>query len=99
MLIGKTLLYEIASAKDMNKVCSLLADLANEIRRQIASGPIALDDARTLAAQVAEIRSLLQELEKHKAGICRDNRDIPASYIELEGKIKEIRNDLDRMMN
>ena len=97
MLTGKVLLDEIRSARDISQVCKLLADLAGETRRIIGSGPIALDDARVLASQVTEIRVLLQELERSKARFCKDNQDVPASYTELEGKIKEIRNDLDRV--
>ena len=97
MLSGRALLDEIRSAKDVGQVCSLLVELLGAIRRQIGSGPLRLEEARALAAQVAEIRSLLQELEAFNVDMCKAEQGVSGNYIELEGKIKEIRNDLDRM--
>ena len=93
---SKTLVELVRQAKDLDEVCRALDVLATKTSEKIESGPLALESARAMALDVARIRSLLQELERAKADACKAERDLAGKYADLEGKIKEIRNDLDR---
>jgi len=93
----RTLVALVRQAKDIDEVCRVLDVMANEIRRKIESGIRKIEDARSMAAEVARIRALLQELESVKADACKAGGDLSGKYTALEGKIKEVRNDLDRM--
>lgn len=97
MLDSKALLDSIRQAKNIADVCGALDLLSVVIRRQVETQPMVLNDARSLATQISEIRSMLMELERSGIKVCEGEGSIPQRYLELEGKIKEIRNDLDRI--
>jgi tryptophanase len=98
MLNSKAVIEAVLKASNVDEMCGALDVLSSEIRRQVEAGPIELDDAQAMAEQIAQIRSLLQELERFGVKACQGAGGIPERYLELEGKIKEIRNDLARMV-
>lgn len=85
---------------DLEMICENLTTYLDQSRRLLKADAVGLPDARELAAHVREIRLLLKELQDAEY-VSRQNERLAATiyelqrrYLELEGIVKEIRNDL-----
>lgn len=86
----------ILAATTIEEVCVLLAELSNEVRGLIEQDKVSADGVHEMAASVTQLRVLLEELVRNDPHVRGMSRQLAEYYLELEGKLKEIRNDLDR---
>jgi len=92
-----------SSYNTLDALCTTLKEYAAISDRLINSGQLS-DYGRTveLSQLIASVRSLLEELYRHKRPQSADDKTmltinrLIARYEELEGKVKEIRNDLQK---
>jgi hypothetical protein len=79
-----------------------LEDLYLTSRLMLGKNNINLDDTRQLAGYVTQVRVLLAELEHIETRLHRSETALSSigglkqRYLELEGMVKEARNNLDR---
>ena len=85
---------------NVNDICEELAECFYYIKRVLRSNSFDLAQAKKLAVQVMTIRSLLKELERVPETASRNSgrasmsiSELQERYLELEGMVKEIRND------
>ncbi len=69
-----------------------LEELATNIEKVLAADRYGLESYRAWSLSLSELRGLLLELIKTKNG--KKLEPLLNRYLELEGKIKEMRNDL-----
>jgi len=91
---------DIKNAKNGDEIRELLEWMMSEAERIISSQQLALDESSKLALYLTQIRLLLDELSSFEA---RRGATDPATFLaagllsrflDLEGRVKEIRNDL-----
>jgi hypothetical protein len=93
------ILRAIRNAKCMGDLYAALSALSNETERVVSTCPLNEEEARLLAQYLADIRSLLHRMAGSEAGSGCNERDSAAErlavlYGEIEGRVKEMRNDL-----
>ena len=77
-----------------------LIDIYLRSRDLLLRRKVRMEDAVTLSDGITHLRLLLQELEQLESGLKKSGRtnsliiDLKKRFLELEGMIKEIRNDL-----
>lgn len=88
--------------KDIDKLCRDLEDCFKSSRAVLSKNIVSVDQAKELAVTLESIRMLLQELGQalqESAGGWGQVSSVSAlweRYLELEGAVKELRNDLYR---
>jgi len=85
--------YAIENIRSVDDIYDVLGFLARETDRVIGSTRISLEQVQELAGGLAQIRHLFSEISKAKSHSA-SGRDLMAVYLELEGRVKELRNDL-----
>lgn len=86
---------------DLDDLCDALLACFKEARRVLANNIFSFSQATELAKYLEAIRMLLQDLEHaaHTLGNARDQAatisELRDNYGELEGVVKELRNDLN----
>ncbi len=81
---------------------STLDDLYHTSWHMLRKNNFTLEDTRQLADAITQVRVLLTELERIKTGLNRSETALSTiaglkqRYRELEGMVKEVRNNLDR---
>jgi hypothetical protein len=87
---------------ELDAILQAVSDLNNQARNILKSRQITFEDARQLSYDVAQVRVLLGELGS-RTGQSYRGVPVPAAfglmkdlYWELEGLVKEVRNNLDR---
>ncbi len=94
------LLSSIAACNDQNKLFVMLDDLSRTTSLVLAGRPEREAEVRLLAGYIVEIRRLLHELASlppagGRIALSRERcRSLADRYLELEGMVKELRNDL-----
>ncbi len=83
----------IVQARALEELLPLLESLTVWINRIVRSRDCSPSDMISMCAYLSGIRATLQELELQD-GTTPALRALVAQYLELEGKIKELRNDL-----
>jgi len=91
----------IRTAVSAAQCLEILQLLALETERFITCNPVTAGEARVIAGRLSQIRSLLSELtaaEKKAPAIDPGRSSVLLSerFRDLEGRVKELRNDLDR---
>jgi len=87
----------IGQAKHPDELVPILELLLIQVTRLAERKGITAQDLQIIGDNLANIRSLLNELKQFEVrGGCLAGGDLAQQYLELEGKIKEIRNDLSR---
>jgi hypothetical protein len=88
--------------EELRDILQTVADLNNQTRTILTNEHITLEEARQLSHSITQMRVLLDELGS-KAGRLYRGVPVPAAfglmkelYWELEGLVKEVRNNLDR---
>lgn len=88
--------------KDIDEVCYGLVDFIQSAKRMISENRITrLDEAEKISGLVVDMGSLLLELQRSKSALSREPERLHAitqltsTWKDLEGMIKEIRNDLE----
>ena len=93
---------DIRQAGNADELRELLEWMMMETERITANRRMTFDETHTLAQHLTHIRLLLNELSSYEAWrSAADAATFPATglvlrFLELEGKVKEIRNDLYR---
>jgi hypothetical protein len=83
-----------------DEVLATLEAVYRQARGLLMSQAVTLAEAKTLSEMVAHVRDLLTQWAEAEscmgknAGLIRSIRDMKEQYLELEGRIKERRNDL-----
>lgn len=86
---------------DLDDLCASLMDCFQRSRSVLAKNRCTANQASELAEYVANIRMLLQELDHAVHLFVGDSVRVPSIselwkyYFELEGYVKELRNDLN----
>ncbi len=86
--------------KGREEIFRTLIDIYLRSRDLLLRRKVRLDDAVTLSAGITHLRLLLQELEQLESELKKSGRtnsliiDLKERFLELEGMIKETRNDL-----
>jgi hypothetical protein len=87
---------------DLDNLCDALTACFKEARRVLPNNHFSRNQATELARYLEATRMLLQELE-HAAHSFVNAEDVASwvkelreEYLELEGMVKELRNDLNR---
>lgn len=104
LIVMDDVLKSISSAGSIDELFPILEWISKETERIVNAQKVSAMDVQKIAGYLTDIRLLLNELSHYQ--VWPDVRDLPASngktmaqrYLELEGKIKEIRNDLNRAM-
>jgi len=87
---------------DNKNILTILVELDHTARRVLGKKDVTLEDTRRLADYVTQVRILLAELELIDARPSRFGMALSSisglkeRYWELEGMVKEVRNNLDR---
>lgn len=89
----------IHNAKCTGDLYPALNALSNETERIITTHPLNAEEARLLAQYLTEIRLLLTSMAGSGGGPGRNDETVAAErlaalYGEIEGRVKEMRNDL-----
>ena len=85
---------------DREEVFRTLNDIYLRSRDLLLRRKVRLENAVTLSDGITHLRRLLQELEQLESGLKKSGRtnsliiDLKERFLELEGMIKETRNDL-----
>ncbi len=93
------ILRAINNAKCTGDLYPALIALSSETERIVTTHPLNAEEARLLAQYLTEIRSLLTEMAKSSVGSGGNNgatapEKLATLYGEIEGRVKEMRNDL-----
>jgi hypothetical protein len=88
----------IENIKNIDDIYEPLGMLVREIERIIGSERVALGQVQEMAGYLTQIRNLVSETVKAE---CRPDLggNLLAAYLELEGRVKEVRNDLSVISN
>jgi hypothetical protein len=88
----------IENIKNIDDIYEPLGMLVREIERIIGSERVALGQVQEMAGYLTQIRNLVSETVKAE---CRPDLggNLLAAYLELEGRVKELRNDLSVISN
>jgi hypothetical protein len=89
----KDLLAAIENITSLDDLYGALTGLARTVERIVGSHRLSVDQLQAFAEQLAHVRHLIGVMAKQKLRPDAD-REILAVYTELEGRIKELRNDL-----
>ena len=88
-------------AAEIEEVCLQLSDRTGRIERVLNSGVIDIHHLQELTDYIVTIRSLLGEVGKspdvaidHKGAAGVSIRELQERFLELEGMVKEMRNEL-----
>ncbi len=93
-------IQEPGATKDKENVLSVLSDLYFRSRDVLTRAQVSLEDAVILSEGIMHLRMLLTELERLESGLKKRGLaissviDLKERYLELEGMIKEKRNNL-----
>jgi hypothetical protein len=96
------LLHTGASAHEREQILVSLLDLYTRSRNALEKGEFTLHDTHAMAEYVSQVKALLSEWGKAEAakeytcGSLSRINDMQSRYDELEGMVKEVRNDLQR---
>jgi len=85
------------NVKNVNDLELLMVQLSQEIERKCGYGPLSVRDAQQSAASLIGLRLLLNEFERLEVQERGASRELADRYLELEGRLKEITNDLGRV--
>jgi len=88
----------IQNANNLEDLLPLLEGLAAELRTYIKGSRLTAEQLQAMSSYLASIRLLLNVLERKDIGSNDTSRWLAEQYVQLEGKVKEMRNDLDRSM-
>lgn len=89
-----------SACEHLAEIFAMLDSLSRKASEILARRKAKAADVEILAGHVAEIRQLLSELSRlslrhgNVAAPHEECRDLAARYLELEGMVKELRNDL-----
>ena len=86
----------INAARTVEEIGELLDELARGIKGMIEKGRVSAGRVPEMAALATELRVLLADLAAGDLQARGMSRELTERYLEIEGKLKEIRNDLDR---
>ncbi len=86
----------IRQAACLDDLLPLLDVLERGIREFFTRERATAGEIQAVAGQLTQIRLLLNELEAGEVRTRGASRELAARYLELEGRIKELRNDLSR---
>ena len=89
----KDLLTAIENIKSLDDLYGALTSLAMKVDHVVSSHRLSVDQLQEFAKHLAKLRHLLGVMAKEKFRPDVD-RGILAVYLEMEGRIKELRNDL-----
>ncbi len=99
------LLHTGASAQEREQIFVSLLDLYTRSRSALEKSEFTLHDTHAMAEYVCQVKALLGDWEKAEAvkgypscSLSRIN-DMQFRYQELEGLVKEVRNDLQRAVD
>jgi hypothetical protein len=87
----------IREASTIEEMGDLLCELSHDIRETIEKRTFSEGWVYDMAAHVTQVRVMLRELGKKDLRECCMGRELADRYLELEGRLKEIRNDLGRV--
>ncbi len=93
---------EISLARGIDGLVPLLGWLCRETERIISAGRMRADDMRQIVENLEQIRTLLDEAARLISKTGGEGAsalivwELAARYQDLEGKAKEIRNDMQR---
>lgn len=90
------LLEAIGKAKTWDDLLPILESLGGEVDRLAGKKGITAVEMQRIAVYLTGIRLLLRELERYGGRFEQMTvRTMAMRYLELEGRIKEVRNDLE----
>jgi hypothetical protein len=95
----------IRKANTIEDLYKHLEWIMGETERIIGSRKASFEEVHKMGDYLKDIRLLLNELNCREAWPAKSGaagpsqQDLAARYLDLEGKVKELRNDLDREMN
>jgi hypothetical protein len=98
----KELMEQIWKASDLETVCHPVGKLFEEIEKMLERKNFSFEEAQETAACLTHVTSLMAELGRIKEGAAHDEKktaalqELKQRSLDLEGCIKEIRNDLYR---
>ena len=101
----KTILSQIWNASDLKTVYPLLEKIVNEIEKMIMKKNPRFEETQEITACLTHIRVLITELSRTKGSDEEHEKyaamlqELKSRCLDLEGVIKEIRNDFYREKN